>query len=831
MQNVKLAFRTLFRTPFVTAVAVLSLALGIGANAAIYSLFDQMLLRPLPVSRPLELVNLTAPGPKPGSQSCNQAGDCDETFSYPMFRDLERGQTTLAGLAAHRSFGASLAIRGEPITGDGMMVSGSYFPTLGLAPALGRLLGPADDQTIGAHSVAVLSYSYWQSHFGSDRSVIGQTLAINGQNFEIVGVAPEGFQGTTFGTRPRVFVPISMRGALSTFPPGFENRQSYWVYVFGRLKPGTTLEQAGTSLNALYRPIINDVEAALQQGMSDQTMARFKSKEIGVLQGKQGQSQAHREARTPLYMLLGVTGVVLLIACANIANLLLARGAGRATEMGVRLALGAGRRQLVVQLLTEAVILALMGGAASLLVARWTLDGISAMLPPDASDSMQFALQPSVLLFAGLLSLGTGLLFGLFPALHSTRTDLITSIRAGAGQILGHRGAARFRAALVTVQIALATGLLISAGLFLKSLMNVSRVDLGVEVDHVVTFGLSPQRSGYDSTRANLLYERVEEALATLPSVNGVTTSMVPLIAGSNWGNDVNVQGFPTGPDVDNNSRFNAVGAGYFAMLGVPILSGREFTTSDRLGSAPVAIVNETFAKKFNLGKDAVGKFMATGGSDSLNIEIIGLVQDAKYSSVKDEIPPLYFTPWRQDGNVGSISFYVRTGLPPEQLLRAIPTLIKSIDPGLPVEDLKTMPQQIRENVFLDRMISILSAAFAALATLLAGVGLYGVLAYTVAQRTREIGVRMALGADARQVRRLVLRQVVTMLAIGGTVGVGAALGLGRAARSLLYQLEGHDPVVFVLSLVVLALVALGAGYLPARRASRVDPIQALRYE
>jgi putative ABC transport system permease protein len=831
MRNLKLALRTLVKTPFVTGVAVLSLALGIGANAAIFSLFDQLLLRPLPVPEPERLVSLAAPGPNPGSQSCNQAGECTDVFSYPMFRDLERSQTILTGLAAHRGFGVNLSFKGEPLTGEGMFVSGSYFKTLELSPALGRLLGPADDQTIGAHFVAVLSHSFWSSRFGADRSVLGQTITVNGHPMEIVGVAPRDFEGTTLGIRPLVFVPITMRATLSNGFNGFENRRSYWVYVFGRLKPGVTLAQAKAALNGIYHPIINDVEAALQTGMSDKTMARFRAKEITVAPGQRGQSSLHREARTPLLLLFGVTGIVLLIACANIANLLLARGANRAMEMGVRLALGAGRRQLMVQLLTESVVLALMGGLAGLLVARWTLQAIAALLPPEATTALHFELQPSVLGFAALVSVATGIVFGMFPALHSTRSDLITAIRAGAGQITGSRGAARFRSALVTLQIALATALLICAGLFMKSLVNVTRIDLGVKVDNVVTFGISPVRSGYDTTRSQLLFERVEETLAAVPGVTGVTSSMVALLAGNNWGTDVHVEGFHTGPDIDSNSRFNEVGPGYFSTLGIQLLSGREFTSSDRQGTAQVAVINEAFAKKFNLGQNAVGKFMSTSGRDSLNIQIIGVIQNAKYSNVKQEIPPLFYIPWKQDGSVGTMSFYVRTALPPDELLRSIPGILKGIDPGLPVEDLKTMPQQIRDNVFLDRMISILSASFAVLATLLAAVGLYGVLAYTVAQRTREIGVRMALGADAARVRLMVMRQVGTMIAVGLAVGIAGAVGLGRAASSLLFGLKGHDPIVFALAVLMLVLVALSAGYLPALRASRVHPMQALRYD
>jgi len=831
MANLKLAFRTLFKTPFVTVVAIISLALGIGANAATFSLFDQLLLRPLPVHQPERLVNLGSPGPKPGSQSCGQAGECDAVFSYPMFRDLERVQTAFTGIAAHVLFGANLAFRKQTMNGEGVLVSGSYFPVLGLTPALGRLLGPDDDRTIGGHFVAVLSHSYWTTQLGADPAVVGEQIVVNGQSMTIVGVAPRGFEGTTLGARPRVFVPISMRGLMSPGFDQFDNRRSYWAYVFARLKPGMSIEQARTAMNAVYRPIVNDVEAPLQEGMSEQTMARFKVKELTVDDGRRGQSSIHTETRTPLIFLFSITGIVLLIACANIANLLLARAANRAMEMAVRLSLGASRRQLLAQLLTESCLLAVLGGVVSLLVAHWTLALIASILPADAAATLQLELQPSVVLFAAAMSLGTGLLFGMFPALHSTRPDLVTTLRANAGQPAGARAAARFRTSLVTAQIALSMALLISAGLFIRSLVNVSRVDLGLEVDHVVTFGISPELSGYTPARARQLFERVEEEMGSLPGVTGVTASRVPILANSNWGTDVGVEGFKSEPDADNNARYSQIGTGYFRTLGIPLLAGREFTPADDRGTPKVAVVNEAFAKKFNLGRDAVGKRMSTGRDEELDIEIVGLAQNAKYSEVKDEIPPLFFTPYRQDSTVGAMNFYVRTAVAPEQLLRTIPAVIARLDATLPVENLKTMPQQVRENVFLDRMISTLSAAFAALATLLAAVGLYGVLAYTVAQRTREIGVRMALGADAGRVRGMVLRQVARMTLVGGVIGIAAALALGRAARSLLFELEGHDPGVVAAAAAVLALVAFGAGYIPARRASRVEPMQALRYE
>jgi len=831
MRHLTLALRMLRKSPFVSAVAVLSLALGIGANAAIFSLFDQLLLRPLPVPEPSALVNLAAPGPKPGSTTCNQQGSCDEVFSYPMYRDLERSQSVLTGLAAHRAFYGSFAVREAPFTGEGVWVSGSYFPTLGVQPALGRLLGPSDDEVPGAHDVVVISYATWQDRFGGSPSVLGERLVINGVGYTIVGVTPERFEGATTGSRPFVYVPLAMYPNTGTPTPLFEARRRYWLYLFGRLKPGVTPAQASTALNTRYSPILAEVEAPLQEGMSDATMERFRAKRIAVTPGYRGQSTIHTEAKTPLLMLFSVTGIVLLIACANVANLLLARGAGRSTEMGVRLALGASRGQLLAQLLTESVVLALIGGVVSLVVAHWTLHLIGALLPPDAASTLTLTLEPSVVGFTAALAIGTGVLFGLFPALHSTRADLISAIRAGASQMTGGKSAARFRTALATVQVALSMALLASAGLFLKSLTNVSRAELGVDVERLTTFAISPGRAGYDSTRSAAFLMRVEEELAALPGVTGVTTALVPILGNNSWGTDVRVQGFAHGPDVDANARLNRVGPGYLATMGMAMLAGREFTAADGLGNTRVAIVNETFAEKFGLGRDAVGKFMGADGNDSLPIQIVGLMKDAKYNQVKDPSPPLFFTPWRQDGNTTYLFYYVRSTLPPSQVLTSIPPLLRRLDPTVPVEDLKTMPQQVRENVFLDRMISILSAAFAALATLLAGIGLYGVLSYGVAQRTREIGVRMALGADGARVRGLILRQVAVMVGVGGVVGIVMALGLGRAARSLLFGLEGHDPVVFALAVLVLVLVALAAGYAPARRAATVDPMQALRYD
>ncbi len=837
MADLKLAFRTLAKTPFITGVAILSLALGIGANAGIFSLFNQMILASLPVRDAGRLVNLGAPGPKPGSQSCGMAGDCDQVFSYPMFRDLQSQQTTLAGIAAHRSFTANLALADQTVDGQGALVSGSYFDVLGLRPALGRLLTPADDEKVGANFVAVLSYRFWENRFGADPAVLNQTIQINGNAMTVVGVAPRGFDGTTLGRQPDVFVPLTMRREIEPAfanMAGFENRRVYYAYLFGRLKSGVSIEQARADLGRIYHNIITEVEAPLQDGMSEQGMERFLAKQITVEPGRRGQSSIHSDTRTPLLLLLGITGIVLLIACANIANLLLARGAARAQEMAVRGSLGATRRQLLRQLMTESLLLAIFGGLASLLVARATLLLIGWLLPPEAIPGIELRISGSVALFAAALTMGTGLLFGLFPALHATRHDLAGALRAMAGQQGGARAAARFRAGLVTGQIALSMALMVAAGLFIRSLMNVSRVDLGMTTEGVVTFSIAPALNGYEPERSRTLFARTEEELAAIPGVRSVSGAMVPILAGSSWGNSVSVEGFEGGPDIDSGARFNEVGPGYFNTLGVPLIGGREFNAANAADRAPVAIVNEAFARKFGLEpREAVGKWMATGSGPEveLDMQVVGVVQDAKYNDVKQEVPPVYFTPYRQDDRLGFLTFYLSTSGDPAPVLRAVPGVMKRIDPTLPVEELKTLQQQVAENTFGDRAIGTLAAAFALLATLLAAVGLYGVLAYTVTQRTREIGLRMALGAHSGRVRRMILSQVTWMFGIGGVLGLLGALALGKAAASLLFGLSGTDIPVMLAAVAVLALVAFGAGFLPALRASRVDPMQALRYE
>jgi len=832
MHELRFAIRSLLKTPIFTAIAVLSVALGIGANVAIFSIFNSMLLRPLPVHEPERLVNFVSPGPRSGSISCGQAGTCDAIFSYLMFRDLERVQTVFTGIAAHRDFGANISYGGVSEGGDGSLVSGSYFPVLGLTPHLGRLLNHDDDREPGSGRVVVLSYDYWRRRFGERADVIGQSVLVNGQALAIVGVAPRGFHGTTLGGRPLLYVPISMREAIVPRWKGLDNRRSYWAYLFARLKPGIEVEPARATFNAQYRSILTQADVPIQQGMRPSMLAQFRDMQMQLEPGTRGQSRAPHEARQPLTLLFGVTAIVLLICCANVANLLLGRAAARSTEIAVRLSIGAGRRHIVGQLLVESMLLGAMGGIGGLLVARWTLTAMAAVMPEGAAETISMDLDVEMFAFAAALSLATGLLFGLFPALHSTRPNLVAALKANAGQPSGAKGAARFRVTLATAQIALSMALLVSAGLFTKSLFNISRVDLGLDTDRIAVFGVSPAMNGHSVARTRQILEAIEDELLSIPGVSGVATARVRLISGDASMSGFQLQGIVEGPDADTSAFYNYVGPDFLRTLGIPLLAGREFTRADMEGAPKVAIVNEAFLQKFKLGRDAVGKHMNRAGrGTAFDMEIIGVSRDSAYDEVKEKAQPQVLMPYRQDPDVAGANFYVRTRASEQDLLAAIPRLIREIDPTLPVANLLTMTAQVNTNVLLDRFVTVMSAVFASLATLLAALGLYGVLAYTVTQRTREFGLRMALGANATSVRRLVLRQVGLMTCIGAAIGLASAFAISRAAESLLFQMSARDPIVFAVATILLTAVALCAGLIPAQRAARVDPMTALRYE
>jgi predicted permease len=829
MRDVAFAVRMLRRTPLVTGVAVLSLALGIGANAAVFSLFERVLRQPLPVPEPERLANLSAAGPKPGRLSCSAAGDCDDVFSYPMFRDLET-RNQAVDLAAHISFAGNLAAgdRVEHVRGE--LVSGSYFPVLRLSPAAGRLLVRSDEAP-GAAPVVVLAHDYWVTQLGSSARVVGARVRLNGREYTVAGVAPRGFRGTTLGESPDVFVPLALGEQVDAGVNELDDRRSHFLYVFGRLREGVSLQSAQSALNAVYRPIIVNVEAPLQHE-SAETMERFRAKQLKVVDGSHGQSNMRRTLRVPIRMLFAITALVLLIACANVANLLLARGASRGTEIAIRMSMGASRGRVIRQLLTESVVVAAAAGALSLLVASWTLVAIGAVLPAQTAASVQLQMRPEVVAFIVVLALATVLVFGVVPALHGTRADLIRSLREGSSRLSGGPRSTRFRAALVTFQISLALALLISAGLFARSLSNVNRIDLGIQPEQVLTFRVSPQLNGSPWQRSHAAFRELLAALAAQPGVSSVSAADVPVVAGHSHWNPVHVPGWVASDRNDQPfAAYNSVAPGFFQTLGMPLTAGRDFEPRDGgAASSRVAIVNEAFVRRFGLGQHAVGMHFRVA-DDIAATEIVGVVRDARYDAVKTPPPPQYFVPYAQDTTIGSLNFYVRSTVPAARLGRAVREAVRRVDSGLPVEDLKTMAQQVREGIVLDRIVTVLAGVCAALALLLAAIGLYGVLAYSVVQRTREFGLRMALGASSREVAGLVLRQVARMLVAGAAIGVVAAFSLGRFAESLLYGLDGRDPLVFLTASGLLTLVVFLAAYLPAARASRLDPMRALRYD
>jgi predicted permease len=831
MSVLRYSLRQLRRRPGFCAVVIAMLAIGIGATTAMFSMFYAILFQELAVHEPERLVNLGAPGPKIGVTSCSMAGDCEQIFSYPMFRDLEARQTSLAEIAGHYALFANLAYANQTQGSRALLVSGGYFAALGIKPRLGRLLGPQDDATVGEGTVAVISHEYWQAATGADPDVVGKTVVVNGRPLTIVGVAPDEFVGTTFGWNPSVYAPLSMRWAMETNTPrNDDNRLAYWVYVFGRLAPGVSKEQASAELNTLYSGIINEIEVPLNAAMAPEVMARFKARQITVQSGARGQSVVPSVAGQPIAMLLGFASVVLLIVCVNVANLMLARGAGRSGEMAVRSSIGATRAQLVRGLLVESAVLAALGGMLSIPVAVATLRSVVAIMPADVAEQVTLTANVPTAAFAAAASLVTVLLFGLLPALRASAVEPAGTMKGQSRSAVGGRGATRFGRSLATIQVTFSMILLVFAGLFAQSLANLSRADLGMNVESVVTFTISPRRNGYANAQATQLFDALERELRNQPGVTDVASSMVPLIAFSYWSNSVKIAGYEPGPSADSDASRNEVSPSFFRMLAIPLRAGRAFTDADSAGAPRVAIVNDAFVRKFRLGDDVIGRRLAVENGPP-DVEIVGLVADTKYGSVRESVLPQIFYPRSQNENVGALSFYVRSSVSPDDLMRTARRVVAAADPNLPVTGLMTMDKVVAANLFTDRLVALLAGGFAALATLLAATGLYGVLAYGVAQRTRELGLRLALGATSAQLRSMVMRQVATIALIGMPAGLAIGVALAQLAKALLFGLAGYDPVVLSGAVAVLAAVVLAAGYLPARRASTVEPMAALRYE
>ncbi len=830
LQDLRYALHGFALRPVFAGTVVLTLALAIGVNVAAFSLYDQIMLRELPVSRPDELVKLVSAGPRVGNQLANQQGGDEHTFSYPLFRDLAAAGEAVVDLAASWIAQVSLADGDRTVRRLAVLVTGDYFTTLGVGPALGRVIGAEDVVDTELPQTVVLSFEYWTTAFGADPAVIGRTLVVSGRSMRIVGVAPRGFVGMTPGVDAAVFVPVTFEWYRNASLPTsiLEDRFFSYLYVFGRLRPGVSPEAAQATLDSAFRAIINDVEApAAAARPRFNRMDEFRARTLSLVPAARGQSRAPEYARTPLAVFLAATATILLIACVNLANLMFARAAARIREIAVRASLGAARRRLYSLLSVEALLLAGIAGVASLPIALGVLHAVDALQPPGlAVTALALDLRMAAVAFA--VATIAALVFAIAPMIKLVSVDPVRALHSSGARTFGGKNLGRFRFSLVTAQIALSMSLLVLAALFIQSLVNTARVDLGLRTESIVTFQVSPAVNGYSAERGAQAIEAIERELAAQPGVTSVSTSGVPLLSNSQWRTTVSVDGAES-----TNVNANEVGPSFFATLDIPLLAGRAFTDSDTIDTPSVAIVNESFATRFSLGANPVGKrfsFNPTG--EPPYVEIVGLIRDSAYDGVKMPFVPQVIIPRQQSSNFGSgVAFYVRTAQAPDAMLAAVPRVVASVDSSLPVMDARTLASQVRRNLQTDWLLVALAGVLATIATLLAAIGIYGVLSYMVAQRTREIGLRVALGAQAAGVRRMVMRQVAWMVIVGVPLGVAAALLIGKFASALLFGLAATDPRAVAAAGIVLAIAVLGASYWPARRASRVDPVVALRAE
>jgi predicted permease len=830
LQDVRYAFRMLVKSPGFTLVAILTLALGIGANAAIFSVTDQVLLRLLPVQKPEELVVLRSPGPNPGRNWSD--GDVGVAFSYPMYKDLRDHNPVFSGLLARFAIQASVSGQGQTELAKGELVSGNYFEVLGVRSALGRVLTSQDETVAGANPETVLSYGYWERHFGRDPGILNKQLVVNGVSMTVVGVVAPGFFGVQVGQTPDIFIPVTMKAQMTPNWDGLADRKDHWLAMLGRLKPGMSLAKAEAGIAPEYAAILQSEAAELK--LSRERNKQFLDKKILLDTGSHGRPILQHDAGKPIWILMSMVGLVLLIACANLASLLVARGEGRQREIAVRMAMGAGRWRLIRQLLTESLLISLAGGAAGLLVGSWTLGALVGSIPESlGAQGLQAKFDYRVLLFALGISILTGLLFGLIPALRSTSADLQSTLREQGANVFGGKSNVRLRKVLLVSQVALTVVLLAAAGFFAQSLMNLKRQNLGVKTDHVIQFAVAPELNRYTPEQTVALADRLRENIAGLPGVRSVSVAEMSLLSKSDSSANITAEGYTVSEDTNTDVQQNWIGPHFFATLGIPLLSGRELDDRDTSTAPKVAIVNEQMAQIYFHNQNPIGRHFAFGAGNGVHpdIEIIGVVKDSKNTDLRQELRPFVYIPYSQDKRLGDATFYVRTNLEPTALASALLKTVQSADANLPVFDMKTLDQQVDEIAFSERLLTFFSLCLGLLAALLAAIGLYGVMAYMVAQRTREIGIRMALGATQKNVAWLVLREIVRISAAGLGIGLVAAFGLGKLIESQLFGVKASNPLVFLTSAVLLSVVALLAGWLPARKAASVDPMVALRYE
>jgi len=827
LQDINFAWRSFRKAPFFAAVAVLSLALGIGANTAIFTLTDQVLLRLLPVKQPEQLVLLSAIGRHYG----NNIGW--NRISYPMYQDFRDRNTVFNGMFCFRETDMSLGSDGRTERVAGEFVSGNYFPVLGVTPAVGRLFTSRDDLFQTSHPVAVLSYGYWRSRFAGNPAVIGHKIELNGHQFTIIGVSQAGFSGTDPGYAPQVRVPVMMAPQMARYLD-LNDRRSRWVTAFGRLKPGVTLDQAKASIQPLFHEILRmEVQQKEFAKASSYMKTAFLKMSMDVLPAEKGRSELRRQFSKPLLVLTATVVLVLLIACANVANLLIARATFRQKEIAVRLALGSGRLRIVRQLLVESLLLSCTAGAAGLLFAIWADQALIGFLPP-SSTPLNVSAMPDwrILAFATVISMLTGIVFGLVPALQATRPDVAGTLKDQAGSVTG--GASNgVRKLLVVVQIALSLLLLIGAGLFIRSLRNLKDLDPGFHTTSLLAFKVDPTLNGYAPERTKAFYQRLRETLGSLPGVDSAALAVMPVLEGDEWDQWVTIDSYSPKTGELPDPHMNFTSPGYFRTMQINLLTGRDFRLSDTLGTSKVCIVNETFAKKYFGTINAEGHQIGMGidPGTKTDITVIGVARDTKYESMRDEIPPEMFRPFQQLEFATGITAYVRTARDPENMFSSIQRQVHDLDPNLPVFEMITLERQMENSLVTERLVATLSSGFGFLATALASIGIYGVLAYAVARRTREIGIRMAIGAAKIDIVWLIMRETLELLGIGIAAALPLSWMLTQSIRSQLYGIEPTDSASVGIAVCAIAAVGILAGYVPAHRATRVHPLVALRYE
>src|SRR5499426_1171304 len=853
LQDLRYGARMLLKQKGLTAIAVLSLALGIGANTALFSVVDAMLLKKLPVKEPDRLALFGARSPRdfsPGSYTGNSSGDpvtgerIMTSFPYQSFARFREQPGVLSDVFAFGGVGLNVNADGQADVASGQAVSGNYYAGLGVRAMIGRTITDEDDKA-SANPVAVLSYRYWQRRFSGDASIVGKQINLNNIAFTVVGVTPPGFDGTgQAGSTQDVMIPIAWEPQIYTDRErsNMNGAGVWWLRIMGRLKPGATIQQARAQLEGVFHQSVIEHRTARQTQAQTQGGNQIKALEpkdfprLTMESGSQGEMNTRQFYAPSLYMLLGVVGLVLLIACANVANLLLARAASRRTEIGVRLALGASRWRLIRQLLTESVMLAGLGGALGVLFALWIKNGLLAV-----SDWGPKTLEPRldwrVLGFTLALSLLTGIIFGIVPAWRATKVDLTPALRDSSR---GTSAASRslLSRSLVIVQVALSLLLLVGAGLFLRTLLNLQRVEPGFNTRNLLLFGIQPGLIGYKDEKLAQLYQQVAERIETVPGAQAVTFSRMTLLSQGSSSRGVFLRGALSAPP-DSEGRIKPSGDGYvhhvrenfLEAMGIPLLAGRSLRPQDDAKAPKVVVVNQTFANKYFPDETPIGKRFTFDTKKPDEIEIVGLARDAKYARQRDEIPPTVYIPWRQNlRGVSSVTFEVRTAGDPKAAVASIRQAVREVDGNLPLNNVKTQIEQIGETLRMERLFAKLLSLFGLLAQQLASIGLYGVMAYSVSQRTNEIGIRMALGANQGDVLKMILRQGMALTMIGVALGLAGAYVLTKYLESkanlsnMLYGVTAGDPLTYGVIAVLLTLVALVACFIPARRATKVDP-------